>query len=416
MGLVNRFTDSIGLTNTEETGSLLDQGVKIISDPGKAAAEIGQKVSDAVHDVGTTVAKSPILSTAAAAVLIANGVDPSVAVGLVSANAGAPPEIVARNMILAGVTAEVANQVSSEVSGMSGGEAASTPPSGIESLPTTPTPAPPPTVDPFYEYIPAPPSGIESLPTAPPPLQPLEPAPPFPDQTVTPVEATLPTSGSVGQDTQLESFPEPPSEPTPPATSSGDIGQDTQLESFPEPVAPSEPGIFDTISEATGLPASGLRSLATLFGLNLAGGLLAPTQTANQLPSQGAIGIGLSPNYQPYRYQPYAQGGIADLPHMAGGGISDLGGYSDGGRLLKGPGDGVSDSIPAVISGKQPARLADGEFVVPARIVSELGNGSTDAGARKLYEMIDRIQSSRRKTLGGKKYAKDTKTDKFLPV
>jgi hypothetical protein len=230
------------------------------------------------------------------------------------------------------------------------------------------------------------------------------------------VEATLPTSGSVGQDTQLESFPKPSPESTPPATSSGDIGQDIQLESFPEPVAPSEPGIFDMISGATGLPASGLRNLATLFGLNLAGGLLAPTQTANQLPSQGAIGIGLSPNYQPYRYQPYAQGGIADLPHMAYGGISDLGGYSDGGRLLKGPGDGVSDSIPAVISGKQPARLADGEFVVPARIVSELGNGSTDAGARKLYEMIDRIQSSRRKTLGGKKYAKNTKTDKFLPA
>jgi hypothetical protein len=68
---------------------------------------------------------------------------------------------------------------------------------------------------------------------------------------------------------------------------------------------------------------------------------------------------------------------------MASGGISDahynLGGYSDGGRLLRGPGDGVSDSIPAVIGKKQPARLADGEFVVPARIVSELGNGSTES-------------------------------------
>jgi len=84
---------------------------------------------------------------------------------------------------------------------------------------------------------------------------------------------------------------------------------------------------------------------------------------------------------------------------MATGGISDagynLGGYSDGGRLLRGPGDGVSDSIPATIGHKQPARLADGEFVVPARIVSELGNGSTEAGARKLYAMMDRIQASR---------------------
>jgi hypothetical protein len=80
-------------------------------------------------------------------------------------------------------------------------------------------------------------------------------------------------------------------------------------------------------------------------------------------------------------YQGYAAGGNV-------GGMSNLGDYSDGGRLLKGPGDGVSDSIPASIGDRQPARLADGEFVVPARIVSELGNGSTEAGARKLYAMM----------------------------
>jgi len=97
----------------------------------------------------------------------------------------------------------------------------------------------------------------------------------------------------------------------------------------------------------------------------------------------------------------------------AGGGISDLGGYSDGGRLLRGPGDGVSDSIPASINNKQPARLADGEFVVPARIVSELGNGSTEAGARKLYAMMDRIQKSRRKATN---IAANTRADKHLPA
>lgn len=103
-------------------------------------------------------------------------------------------------------------------------------------------------------------------------------------------------------------------------------------------------------------------------------------------------------------------------PRFAGGGISDLGGYSDGGRLLKGPGDGVSDSIPAVIGNKQPARLADGEFVVPARIVSELGNGSTEAGARKLYAMMDRVQKARGKTVGRNKVAANTKADKHLPA
>jgi hypothetical protein len=100
----------------------------------------------------------------------------------------------------------------------------------------------------------------------------------------------------------------------------------------------------------------------------------------------------------------------------AGGGLSHLGDYSDGGRLLKGPGDGVSDSIPAVIGNRQPARLADGEFVVPARIVSELGNGSTEAGARKLYAMMDRVQKARRKTVGKDRVAANTKSEKYLPA
>ena len=113
------------------------------------------------------------------------------------------------------------------------------------------------------------------------------------------------------------------------------------------------------------------------------------------------------------------------------GGSSDgmSGGYSDGsngsyyaaggyakGRFLRGAGDGVSDSIPATINGNQPARLADGEFVVPARIVSELGNGSSEAGARKLYAMMDRIQKARAKTVGKNKVAKDSKAEKMLPA
>jgi len=108
-----------------------------------------------------------------------------------------------------------------------------------------------------------------------------------------------------------------------------------------------------------------------------------------------------------------AEGGITAL---ADGGLGSLGGYSDGGRLLRGPGDGVSDSIPAVIGQKQPARLADGEFVVPARIVSELGNGSTEAGARQLYAMMDRIQKGRKKTVGKNKVAANTRAAKHLPA
>jgi hypothetical protein len=103
----------------------------------------------------------------------------------------------------------------------------------------------------------------------------------------------------------------------------------------------------------------------------------------------------------------------------AGGMMKDnLGGYSHGGiaGLTRGPGDGVSDSIPAQIgdSGKQPARLADGEFVIPARIVSELGNGSTEAGAKSLQAMVDRVQKRRSKTVGKGKVAVDSKARKGL--
>jgi hypothetical protein len=111
-----------------------------------------------------------------------------------------------------------------------------------------------------------------------------------------------------------------------------------------------------------------------------------------------------------------AAGGLAA---MARGGMAqqfNLGDYSDGGRLLRGPGDGVSDSIPATIGNKRPARLADGEFVVPARIVSELGNGSTEAGARKLYAMMDRIQAARRGTVGKGRVAKNSRAEKYLPA
>jgi hypothetical protein len=133
-----------------------------------------------------------------------------------------------------------------------------------------------------------------------------------------------------------------------------------------------------------------------------------PYQTPiSQNVVQGAADTGV--NSMTGEMNEFARGGIADAHY-------NLGGYSDGGRLLRGPGDGVSDSIPATIGNKQPARLADGEFVVPARIVSELGNGSTEAGARKLYAMLDRVQQARGKTVGKGKVAKNTRADKLLPA
>jgi hypothetical protein len=81
-------------------------------------------------------------------------------------------------------------------------------------------------------------------------------------------------------------------------------------------------------------------------------------------------------------------------------------------RFLSGGGDGMSDDIPAVIGDKQPARLADGEFVVPADVVSHIGNGSSKAGAKKLYEMMDKIRSER---TGTKKQAPAIKPERFMP-
>ena len=136
-------------------------------------------------------------------------------------------------------------------------------------------------------------------------------------------------------------------------------------------------------------------------------------------------------HFNPDTYIPgrYAEGGITtlasggydeqvgeepmDMPAMASGGIATLGGYSDGGRMLKGPGDGMSDSIPASIAGRQPARLARDEFVVPADVVSHLGNGSSDAGAKQLYDMMDRIRQAR---TGSKKQGREIKPTKFMPA
>lgn len=133
--------------------------------------------------------------------------------------------------------------------------------------------------------------------------------------------------------------------------------------------------------------------------------------------------------FDPNRYRPgargYADGGIAsvappgydmivgEMPMYARGGISDLGSYSDGGRMLKGAGDGMSDSIPGVIAGKRPARLADGEFVVPADVVSHLGNGSTDAGAKQLYKMMDKVRAAR---TGTKKQGRQINPRRFMPA
>jgi hypothetical protein len=110
---------------------------------------------------------------------------------------------------------------------------------------------------------------------------------------------------------------------------------------------------------------------------------------------------------------PYVSNGFQEDNAMVQDGIPSL---AKGGlppRYLRGGGDGMSDSIRANIEGKQEARLADGEFVVPADVVSHLGNGSSNAGAKRLYAMMDRVRRSR---TGKTRQAPEVNTRRMMPA
>jgi hypothetical protein len=134
---------------------------------------------------------------------------------------------------------------------------------------------------------------------------------------------------------------------------------------------------------------------------------VAPADLTQPQPNTGIASLAAQYGINPVQAQQAAS--ALGIKSMAAGG---LGSYSDGGRMLKGPGDGMSDNIPATIGDKQPARLADGEFVVPADVVSHLGNGSTDAGAKRLYGMMDKVRQAR---TGRKAQGKQIKAEKYLP-
>jgi len=102
---------------------------------------------------------------------------------------------------------------------------------------------------------------------------------------------------------------------------------------------------------------------------------------------------------------------MAGIGSLTSSGFSPFG-FAKGG-YLDGAGDGMSDSIPATIEGKQPARLADGEFVVPADVVSHIGNGSSKAGSKRLYAMMDKVRHAR---TGNKKQGKQIKPEKYMPA
>ena len=153
-----------------------------------------------------------------------------------------------------------------------------------------------------------------------------------------------------------------------------------------------------TVNTNTSTISSG--GIQDLYGTN-------DQTTGTQQLSKDGYGIG--------RLEKLASAGsnakAADTFYAMGGPIA----FSAGGQrgYLDGPGDGMSDSIPATIEGKQPARLADGEFIIPADVVSHLGNGSTKAGSKRLYAMLDKVRQAR---TGTKKQGKQIKPEKYMPA
>jgi hypothetical protein len=210
-------------------------------------------------------------------------------------------------------------------------------------------------------------------------------------------------------------------------------------------IAPGGGGIANLATAAPAAPATGGTFTEGMqrFANNPIASIKANPFTAGASALAGAVGA--RRDFQPpdtsyngplsrFKFNPdtyrsaFAEGGITSLAaggydrmigeqpdypsNMAHGGIADLGSYSDGGRMLRGPGDGMSDSIPGVIGGKRPARLADGEFVVPADVVSHLGNGSTDAGAKHLYSMMDKVRAAR---TGRKVQGREINANRYVP-
>jgi hypothetical protein len=150
-----------------------------------------------------------------------------------------------------------------------------------------------------------------------------------------------------------------------------------------------------------------LAKLLASAGIGAALGYAGRPKPVNPLGMQGGS-LGLT--------QAQVHGALKGVPvkRAGGGGIGDLGGYAGGGGLhyLKSAEDGMADKIPATIDNKQPAKLSGGEFVIPADVVSHLGNGNSEAGAKQLYDMMDRIRHAR---TGNKQQGKQINPAKFTP-
>ena len=182
-----------------------------------------------------------------------------------------------------------------------------------------------------------------------------------------------------------------------------------------DPVASSKPTNVmpaDLQSQTTAVPAA-LQSLMSQYGVtqgeatqginSLMGNQASPTST---LAAGGMTNLKEGSFVVP-----------ADVVSHFGNGSTDAGLAALhkhlGAHPIMGEGDGMSDSIPTTIDGKQPARVANGEALIHPERVKELGNGSSDVGAKKLYAMMDKVRKAR---TGNSKQGKQIKADKYLPT
>jgi hypothetical protein len=162
-------------------------------------------------------------------------------------------------------------------------------------------------------------------------------------------------------------------------------------------VPQGDAGAIDAARAASAAQASGLQASAQP----------APAPAPN--PYAGKMNL----SFAQQRQAPTSGAGLPQIPTQlnAQGGIGMAeGGLADAGRYLQGKTDGMADEIPSSIDGEQPAALSHGEFVIPADVVSHLGNGNSDAGAQKLYEMMDRIRQAR---TGTTEQGKEINPDEF---
>jgi hypothetical protein len=131
---------------------------------------------------------------------------------------------------------------------------------------------------------------------------------------------------------------------------------------------------------------------------------LMPKGTGNDTGANTGALAAIASGFAQQQMNPPTKSQTLGLEALAGGGYLETGGEV---------GDGMSDEIEATIEGEQEARLSDGEFVIPADVVSHLGNGSSDAGAKRLYEMMDKIRMAR---TGTKKQGKEINPERYMPA